>query len=710
MFNVEKFNLAFSYSPWYFFILFAAVIGYAYYIYKYTIPQISLPKKVLLMTLRIAALAILLFIIFEPVISLSTKKVMQPVTLFYFDNSKSMKINDGTEREQNLKNIFDDVNNNLSELNGEAKTFGLNVIQISSDSSLKLSEANTNFSKIFSSIEANKNISSIVIISDGVITSGSNPVYAAEKLNVPVYTIGLGDTAQRNDIEVKNILFNEYIYIESPTIISATITNKGFAGQQIKVTLSENNVVIGNQDITLIEEGSSQVNFDYTPHSPGEKKIVVSATVMNGEFNKENNKKIVYANVLDNKVNVLIVAGSPSADLSFFRNTLEQNKNLSIKTITQITASKFLENDDRNKLIEQADIFYLIGFPGKNTPDDLINKVLNKISNKNTPFFINLTENTDYNKLNLLKNELPFSFRKQGEGFTEVQPNLITVKTDNPLIKGNTINEWNNLPPVLQPQLEIKAKPESEVLATIKINNNVIDNPLIITRRLGSKRSLAITAKDLWKWKLETATKNLQLFDIFINNNIQWLNSSEEKKQVRIRTTKKTYALGEPVEFNAQVYDESFNTVSDAEVKIKIKNKNGVNDLTLTPLENGLYEGTLSSEEPGDYTFNGDAIRNNIKLGTDAGSFNVGEVDIEMVNTSMDKEMLTTLSSSTGGEFIYYKNYKKIFELLKSRVEKSKVEKIEKKEIDLWSNEWLMGIMILLLAAEWFFRKRTGML
>ncbi|HZW37722.1 MAG TPA: hypothetical protein VFF33_00330 [Ignavibacteriaceae bacterium] len=710
MFNVEKFNLAFSYSPWYFFILFAAVIGYAYYIYKYTIPQINLPKKILLMTLRIAALVILLFIIFEPVISLSTKKVMQPVTQFYFDNSKSMTINDGTGKEENLKNIFDDVNNNLNEFNGEAKTFGLNVKQISNDSSLNLSEANTNFSKIFSNIDANKNISSIVIISDGVITSGSNPVYAAEKLNVPVYTIGLGDTTQRNDIEVKNILFNEYIYIESPTVISATITNKGFVGQQIKITLSENNIVIGNQDITLTEEGSSQVNFDYTPRSPGEKKIVVSATVMNGEFNKENNKKIVYANVLDNKVNVLILAGSPSADLSFFRNTLEQDKNLSIKTITQITASKFLENDDRNKLIEQADIFYLIGFPGKNTPDDLINKVSNKISNKNTPFFINLTENTDYNKLNLLKNELPFSFKKQGEGFTEVQPNLITGKTDNPLIKGNTINEWNNLPPVLQPQLEIKAKPESEVLATIKINNNVIDNPLIITRRLGSKRSLAITAKDLWKWKLETATKNLQLFDLFINNNIQWLNSSEEKKQVRIRTTKKTYALGEPVEFNAQVYDESFNPVSDAEVKIKIKNKNSINDLTLTPLENGLYEGTLASEEPGDYTFTGEAVRNNTKLGGDAGSFNVGEVDIEMVNTSMDKEMLSTLASSTGGEFIYYKNYKKIFELLKSRLEKSKVEKIEKKEIDLWSNEWLMGVMIILLAAEWFFRKRTGML
>ena len=99
--------------------------------------------------------------------------------------------------------------------------------------------------------------------------------------------------------------------------------------------------------------------------------------------------------------------------------------------------------------------------------------------------------------------------------------------------------------------------------------------------------------------------KILTLFDNFILSSARWLNAPEDQKKVKIKTSKKIYSSGELVEFSAQVFDESFNPVNDAEVKVQINNRDLKESLILTSVGGGLYEGTYSSIKNGDYTFNG---------------------------------------------------------------------------------------------------------
>jgi hypothetical protein len=125
---------------------------------------------------------------------------------------------------------------------------------------------------------------------------------------------------------------------------------------------------------------------------------------------------------------------------------------------------------------------------------------------------------------------------------------------------------------------------------------------------------------------------------------------------------------------------------------------------------NGLYEGVFETNKPGDYSFSGNARFENISLGKDNGSFNIGEVDIEMINPGMNFEFLSSLAERTGGKYFHQDNYSELFPILKSINENASREKIETSEINLWSSEWLMAIVILLLGLEWFLRKRAGML
>ncbi len=716
MFNFEKINLSFSFNGVFFIIGLILLAAYAIYMYRYTLPPVSSVKKTLLVLLRTFALILMLFIIFEPVATLAKKIILQPVNLVFVDDSHSIEIKDGTQRSENVKRFVDGLNNNNLISGSRLFTFGTRVTPFSYDSLSKLSfnEGSTNFSKIFSFIKDQKeNIASVSIVSDGVITEGANPLFTAEKLKIPVFTVGVGDTTKRNDIEIKSVLHNEYIYAETPTTISATILNKGFGNKSGSISLYENGNVLEQRNITLSGDGTQNETFNYVPKTGGEKKLTIEVNNHEGEFTFENNKKIFYINVLSNKIKILIIAGSPSPDLSFVKSSLEEDKNLSVKSVTQIAAGKIIEKVTPSVELDSAQIIILIGFPAKETSPELLNLVKDAISRKGKPFFLLLEENTDFNKLKNLQPELPFTIKNIDNGASEVQPVVSSSESENPLLESssaNTADTWNNLPPVFMTNTEISAKPESETVVKAKMNNVALNTPMIVLRRVGSKRSISVLASEIWRWKLQTATKQLNVFDSFIHNSMKWLQSFEEQKQVSIKTTKKLYALGEPVEFSAEVYDASYNPVTDAEVKVSIKHADQTDEVILNSLGSGLYEGTYQTTRTGDFTFSGTASRNNKKLGTDGGSFNIGEIDIEQLNPNMDYEFLSALANNTGGRFFFYPEMNDLYSVLKNIQQHASKEKTEISEIRLWSDEWLLIIVIILLGVEWFIRKQSGML
>ncbi len=712
MFGFEKIDLSFSFNTIFFFIGLILLAAYSFYVYRFTLPPVSKTKKFLLILLRSLALVLLLFIFFEPVLTLTKKNILTPINLFFFDNSKSITIEDGTNRIEEIKGLIELTKSAAINGNKQYFSFGSTVNPIDEDtvSTIKFSETVTDFSKIFSNDnQTENNIASITIISDGVITEGSTPIYSAEKLGIPVFTVGIGDSTKKNDVEIKNVINNEFIYAETPTTILATILNKGFSGKTSQVSLYENSQLIEQKSLVLDESGVNSVSFDYTPKQSGEKKLTLKIANQDGESTFLNNLKVFYINVLSNKINVLLLAGSPSADLTFIKNSLSTDENLKVNTLTQISAATFLEQNPIAKL-DSADIIYLIEFPTSATSEDLVTRLSNKLENRNTPFFLLLSGEVDLNKLNRISSLLPFTVQMIDKNYLQVQPDIQLSELSNPIFQNNLITDWNNLPPISQPIVSLTLKPESKLLAKVRINNQPRNNPLIVSRSFGSKRSLAVIGKDIWKWKLQTATKDLTLFDNFIFSSARWLNAPDDQKKVRIKTSKKIYSSNELVEFSAQVYDESFNPVNEAKVNLQINTRDFKEELNLTSVGGGLYEGSFSSTKNGDYVFKGTATIKGKSLGEDKGSFNVGDVEIEIIDSRMNYDFLNLLSTQTNGKYFDPDQYEMLLNYLSKLNQTSTKEKLVTTEIRLWSDEWLLIIVILLFATEWFIRKRAGML
>ncbi len=712
MLLLNNFSISINTNPFFIVLGFIVFAVYTYFILKFSLPKVTPTLKFVLISLRTLSLTLILFLIFEPVIVINKQVRVKPKSLIFVDNSKSIAGKDSSKNATDIKKLINLLNN--KDVNPEFYFFGNRIDSLNADSlkKLKFNESSTNFENILSLVKSKKeNIADVIIISDGQITEGENPVNDFEKLGIPFYTIGVGDTTQNKDIMIKKVIFNRFIYQDVPTELKVFLKSINISKRGINLSLYENSKLISKQKVSVNSNQLTPVVLNYTPKNYGDMKLTLLIDKLPGEESYENNKKAFFVNVLKSKLKLLLISGSPSEDVSFIKQSLQKRKEIELKDYIQFSANKFSSTQKFDVISDSTNILLLVGFPSQYTPVSLIDKVYSLIQKKNIPFLIVLSTGTDLKKLSRLKNVLNFNFTNKGAGQRNTQLEITDI--NNSLFKNNSpdpILEWNSLPPVQVFNAAFIAKKSSRILAVQKINNIKLNNPLIISSILGSKRSISILASGIWKWKLQLASNNINLFDNFIYNSVQWLNLGKKQKRFNVYTSKKIYSMGDKVEFSAQLYDDTMLPLDNASVEVNIMKDDSKYLLQLNSIGNGNYEGQIEALVPGDYKFVAKATKNGALLGTSTGKFNIGDVDIEKLNIKMNISLLRLMANNTGGKFFLLNKTSNINKELSNFVSSNTKIKIVKSELRIWNNKWILISIILLFGLEWFLRKRFGML
>ncbi|NMB82547.1 MAG: hypothetical protein GYA14_12090, partial [Ignavibacteria bacterium] len=94
----DKFHIVLNGNPLFIVIGSLALIIYTWYIYKFTIPQISSFLKYVLIFIRSIVITLILFLIFEPQLTINNSEKIEPVNYLFIDNSSSMAIKDSADR------------------------------------------------------------------------------------------------------------------------------------------------------------------------------------------------------------------------------------------------------------------------------------------------------------------------------------------------------------------------------------------------------------------------------------------------------------------------------------------------------------------------------------------------------------------------------------------------------------------------------------
>lgn len=715
MFNIELINFSLSLNSLYLILGSLIFLGYAYYSYRITIPIVSAGIRRLLLSLRAFALIIILLLIFEPILSLTIKETLKPSILVFFDNTKSITKSDKTDKKEIMFNFINTLQNTPIKSYLQAYSFGENVKKLDHlhYNELTFEDSPTNFENIFTLKMEDKNPAAIVIVSDGAITEGSEPFSKAVKINAPIRTLGVGDLKVFSDVELRSVVNNDFVYINSSSIITASITNSGFENKSITASLYENNKLIEKKSMILSSTGTQTLVFNYFASIPGEHKFSLKLDILPGESNYLNNSKTFYIRVIDDRVNIALVSGAPSPDYSFIKNSLMKSETVRIFEIVQLSKDRFLNSPNIKNAIDSADIFFLIGFPTEHSSLSLVHSIFDKIKNRNTPFFIVLSPDFYYSNISSFEESLPFAFSNLTAGIEEVQPNINPAESKNPLLQMGSINlteEWNNLPPVKRMRGNYELKQGAHAISGIKIKNIAINSPLIIASKQGNKRSVAITAFDIWRWKFYSAERENELFNIFILNCIKWLNAREDIKLLTIRTSQKVYSLGQKIRFYAQALSETYAPIENGEVKIKITSGEKELSTSLTSIGGGLYEGEISIIHSGEYYYSGESIADGKSIAGASGKFFIENAEVELLNYNLNVDFLAQLAAHTNGGGYYENDFEKLLVDIENDLNNKSSERLRSLEYNLFYETPFLIFLTLVFSLEWFIRKRTGML
>ena len=725
---MNEYNLGIS-GSWLLYILLVLIgFGIAYYSYSKTVPPISRGRKSLFLTLRTLAIALLLMVLFEPVLTGITSKTKEPVLAVLFDDSKSMKATDAKgNRKEIYKNVLNDID--LESLNNENKILikfddKIDYLDFFSFDSLSLEGDYTDMSYPFrkiNEISEKKNIRSVLMITDGAFNEGNNPLYDAEKFGKPVYTLGIGDTNMPKDIKVTSILANDIVYLDNKVPVNVYFESNGLESDSVDLTLKENQKVIENKKI-YIDQNKQRYSefFEYTPKTKGDVKLTATIEPVQNELTVKNNSLSKFVEVRDNKRTITIFAGYPYPDISFITEVLEKNEGYEVKKYIQKLNADFYSEPDEDE-IARSDLFILAGFPISSTPNNVLNMLKTQLGRGKPIFFISGL-NTDYRKLRLLEEYLPFSTNSSQQREFEALGKFKSEYSSHPLLKSNgkivDINYWNSLPPMFRTETFVTPKAESEILATVSVNNVDLNEPLILTRSFQRRRSVAFLGYGIYRWKLLGYASNQayndkddvpDLFTAFINNTVKWLMVNDVDKLVDFKTTKNFYSGDEKIEITAQVYDAALNPIDDANVTMQLKDTASVREITLNPVGNGRYYVSLENLNAGEYSYTGKAVFEGKNLGSDLGRFTVGELNLEFRNLMMNAGLLNNISGRTGGKFYYPDEASQVIDDIKAHDNFKEFPVTVKNETDLWNLPLLLAIAIILFAIEWFLRKRTGL-
>lgn len=704
-------------------IIFAALLAVLISLASYhvTVPPISRRLAVTLTILRSTGLFLLFLLIGEPLLSFIDRTQERPGIAVLLDNSKSMTINDnaGDRKATLLQALRSDGIQALASIGSPSYILfdsHSRVLQSFAEDSLNFSGDATDLAAAFRTVQtlaATRNIRSIVLLSDGNSNLGSSPLFESEELDIPLFTIGIGDSTEQRDMLIRKVVTNSVSYIGNRVPVHVTFKSSGYGARRVEVTVRDAERIHDRRFLEL-QEGTREypLTLFVTPSQEGVQKFTVQVSKLPEELTDRNNSSGFFMKVLKSKMKVLLIAGAPNPDVSFVRNAFESDKNVELTTRVERFGGQFYEGPLTPALLQGTDCIVLIGYPGSASPPDVVHQVENAANLGKGVFFIP-SRTIDGSKLLTFQSVLPFTLLSFSRGEEQVFFHVPEAQRNNTIVKqvgaAGTAARWEKLPPLFKLQAAIRSKPESEIIAFTRIQNTVTSEPLLLSRSVNRRKSLALLGYGLWRWKI-SAESDERFFEEFLGNAVRWLTTREDDRRVRVAPTKEVFSAQDPLEFTSQVYDDSFRGIDNAQVSVSVSRGSERYDYILSPLGSGQYEGSFETLPEGDYTFQATVTAGGEKVGEDRGSFSVGGLNIEFQDTRLNKSLLEQLAARSGGVYYDPDDLKDLPHAIQSIPSFQPREVVRSSEVELWNAQWSLAVLIAFFASEWYLRKRNGML
>ena len=677
------------------FVCLAAGGLYAWLMYDRSAPW-SRVLNYLLATMRAVVTAFLFFIlILQPLLRRFINTTEPPAVVLALDNSASLAAAVDTNTLQNLVLQLNQLTDRLKEKNIEANIQTLSPSQAGSGS-IGFDYPETDLSSLLNGIQTSyegRNLASVVLISDGITNKGLSPAY--KTYNFEMSAIGVGDTVPRKDVAIKALQYNKIAYLDNKFPIRAELSSFGYAGQVVLLQLRQGDKLIASKNINL--KDYNEAEFLVEAKTPGVQHYTLTAQPLTGEFTTKNNSRHAYVEVIDSREKILLLAAAPHPDLKAIRAAIEKQQNYELTVhILSVEQNLPKANDYQLMILHQL--------PANGNVAGHWAWIEKQMTENRLPAWFIVGPQTSFpqfNKINSIITIQANSF-KGDEVKAAFNGNFAAFNyaEDNRRIA-------NGLPPLYAPFGQYSLKANARTLAWQQIGRVVTEKPLMAFSGEGRKGGV-LAATGLWQWRIAEyqQTQSYEATDELIQKMVQYLSARDDKRKFRVYTLNNEVNTGEPVVFEAELYNDAYEPVYNQAVSLQLQdeeNRRYNYSYTATQANPRFDAGSLPA---GVYKYTATTNYNGKKL-TANGQFVVTQRQLENLTTTANFNLLREVASQNGGHFYLASQIGSLADSLLANPPKGLIRTSEDTTplIDL---KYLFFVVLLLVSVEWFIRKFKG--
>ncbi|SHK46456.1 hypothetical protein [Rhodothermus profundi] len=708
--------------PLFVYVLLLGLTGaFAAWIYRRT-SHLNRNQRLILTLLRSSALGLLLTLMADPLLIRTIYRQIRPEIVVLIDDSASLPLaarDSSRHLAQRLQRALPWHALQTAQLH--LYGFGATLRPLPDDpqqlaDSLRFRQTRTNVHQaILEAYQRHPRLQAVVLISDGQFNTGPSPLYEAEQLGIPVFTIAVGDTTRPRDVWIDRIETNTLAYVRTRLPVAVHLQARGFAQTEITLVLEVNGQEVARRKHVLTApEEQATISFTYEPDQPGLHHIAVRVDPVEGEFSESNNGESVIVRVLERRRRLLLLGAAPEPDLANLQRLLTQNADLEVTTRVQRDARRFYGGPLPDTL-DTFDLIILAGYPGREADASTLRRLATAL--KHVPVLFLLSPRTDLRRLSVLSDALPA--RPE-----QILPGYMTVVFQlQPAARTHAIFDLPNgipatlgqLPPLRTTPSRWMVAPDARLLATghsLESVDGVPPVPLLLVQERSGHRRAMLLGSGTWRWSnLPASFDELRIFwETLLDHLIQWLTAPTEKQYVRVRPAREAFGEDEPVRLMGEVYDERLAPVDNATVTVDVWDADSTRyPFRMEPVGNGRYRLEIDNLGQGLYRYRAEAYRNAERIGADSGFFSIGAATQEFKMPWADWNLLHQLSQRTGGQFFTLAEATELTAALQRTGLLTPAKKPVRAEWRLRLTWPPLLLLIVLLTAEWILRKRFGL-
>jgi uncharacterized membrane protein len=698
----------------------------------------------LLIGVRLALLALLVFCLFRPSLTLKASVPQQNFVGVLVDDSRSMAIadRDNQPRSAFVQEQLGTPNSPL--LSALSKRFVVRFFRFSSGTDrvqsageLKYGGTSTRLGQALDRARdelAGLPLSGVVLVTDGADTSDASldeTLAGLKARSIPVFPVGVGQERFARDIQITRVETPRSVLKGTALVVDVVLSQTGYGGKTVPLTVEDGGRIVATQDVTMPSDGeSATVPVRFTASEAGPRLFRFAIKPQDGEQVVENNARDALIQVNDRREKVLYVEGEPRYEAKFVRRAVEDDKNLQVVILQRTAENKYLRLD-----VGSADEL-LGGFPKTReelfayravilgsieaasfTPEQL--RMLADFVNKRGGGLLMLGGRRSFTEGGWagtpVGEVLPVVIDiagRQAAFFSELSVHPTRAGAVFPITQiaeteQASTTRWNDMPAVSTVNPIHEVKPGATVLLTATDNRRQ-DQIVLAYQRYGRGKAIAMPIQDSWIWRMDAKMAvNDTTHATFWRRLVRWLVDGVPD-QVNVTTSHDRVEPGEPVKLTAEVLDTAYAEVNDARVLAQVTSPSGKSvemPMEWTVEHDGEYTAAFNPDETGLYEVKVSATRDQKALGSSVMHVRVSIGDGEYFDAAMRAPLLKRIAEETGGRFFTPSNVASLPEAVS--YSGRGVTVVEERE--LWDMPAVLLLLLALVTVEWGYRRARGL-